>query len=82
MDLWDGPDGDPVIYHGHTLTSQITLKDVLNDAIKPYAFKASPYPLILSFECHLSTKQRSRLAFLLKEILGGKYLEYVWSLLV
>lgn len=71
MDLWDGPAGDPIIYHGRTLTSEVTLTDVLNDAIKPYAFKASPYPLILSLECHLSKKQTRRLAFLLNDILGG-----------
>lgn len=71
VDLWDGPDGDPIIVHGRTLTSEVMLKDVLNDAIKPYAFKTSPYPLILSLECHLSDKQSRRLAFLLKDILGG-----------
>lgn len=71
VDLWDGPNGDPIIVHGRTLTSEIMLTDVLNDAIKPYAFKASPYPLILSLECHLSDKQSKRLAFLLKDILGG-----------
>ncbi|KAI9551573.1 hypothetical protein GHT06_021906 [Daphnia sinensis] len=70
LDLWDGPAGDPVIYHGRTLTSELKLTDVLNEAIKPYAFKASPYPLILSLECHLSNKQSKRLAFLLKDILG------------
>ena len=34
VDVWDGEDGNPIIYHGHTLTSKITLADVLNDAIK------------------------------------------------
>ncbi|KAK4035493.1 hypothetical protein OUZ56_027580 [Daphnia magna] len=70
LDLWDGPAGDPIIYHGCTLTSELRLTDVLNEAVKPYAFKASPYPLILSLECHLSNKQTKRLAFLLKDILG------------
>ncbi|EFX81685.1 hypothetical protein DAPPUDRAFT_317364 [Daphnia pulex] len=70
LDLWDGPAGDPIIYHGRTLTSQVMLTDVLMDAIKPYAFKVSPYPLILSLESHLSKKQTRRLAFLLSDILG------------
>ncbi|XP_057378966.1 1-phosphatidylinositol 4,5-bisphosphate phosphodiesterase delta-4-like isoform X2 [Daphnia carinata] len=70
LDLWDGPAGDPVIYHGRTLTSELKLIDVLNEAVKPYAFKTSPYPLILSLECHLSNKQTKRLAFLLKDVLG------------
>lgn len=71
VDLWDGNNGDPVIYHGRTMTSIITLQDVLISAIKPYAFKTSPYPVILSLESHLSAKQKGRLAFMLKEILGG-----------
>ena len=53
------------------MTSIITLKDVLTEAIKPYAFKTTPYPLILSLESHLSAKQKARLAFMLKDILGG-----------
>ena len=68
VDLWNGPNGDPVIYHGHTLTSIITLEDVLKEAILPYAFKASPYPLILSLENHLSSKQKGRCASLMKDL--------------
>ena len=26
LDVWDGPGGEPIIYHGHTLTSSITFK--------------------------------------------------------
>ncbi|GMI27819.1 hypothetical protein TeGR_g9413, partial [Tetraparma gracilis] len=26
LDCWDGPKGDPIIYHGHTLTGQISFK--------------------------------------------------------
>ncbi len=71
VDLWDGNHGDPVIYHGRTMTSIITLQDVLIHAIKPFAFKTSAYPVILSLESHLSAKQKRRLAFMLKDILGG-----------
>jgi len=53
LDLWDGPDGEPVIYHGHTFTTEILARDVLRYGILPYAFKFSPYPLILSVESHL-----------------------------
>ena len=41
VDCWDGPDNEPVIYHGHTLTSKILFKDVIR-AVKEYAFKTSP----------------------------------------
>ena len=37
VELWDGDDGEPVIYHGHTITSKILFKDVVQ-ACKDYAF--------------------------------------------
>ena len=37
VDCWDGDDGEPVIYHGHTITSKILFKDVV-EACKKYAF--------------------------------------------
>ncbi|KAK5884683.1 hypothetical protein CesoFtcFv8_018481 [Champsocephalus esox] len=46
LDCWDGDKGEPVIYHGHTLTSKVTFSEVI-ETIAQYAFKASPYPLIL-----------------------------------
>ena len=42
VDCWDGPDGYPFIYHGHTLTSKIKFLDVLK-VIKDYAFTFSEY---------------------------------------
>lgn len=38
LDCWDGANGEPVIYHGYTLTSKVLFKDVIK-AIKDYAFK-------------------------------------------
>ena len=29
LDCWDGEDGDPIIYHGHTFTSKIKFKVVI-----------------------------------------------------
>ena len=74
LDLWDGADGEPEIYHGHTLTSRILARDVL-DAIATWAFKASPFPLILSLENHLSAAQQCVMATLLRECLGDALLE-------
>jgi hypothetical protein len=37
VDCWDGPDNEPVVYHGHTLTSKIYFKDVIT-AVRDYAF--------------------------------------------
>ena len=41
VDCWDGSGDDPVVYHGHTLTSKILFRDVL-DTIDEYAFEKSP----------------------------------------
>jgi len=69
LDLWDGPKGDPIITHGHTMTSPVTVRDVL-EAIKTHAFVRSPYPVILSLENHLSEPQQKRLVSFLRDIFG------------
>ena len=40
VDCWDGPDGQPIITHGHTLVSRIKFVEVVR-AIKDNAFVAS-----------------------------------------
>ncbi|XP_069607480.1 1-phosphatidylinositol 4,5-bisphosphate phosphodiesterase delta-3 [Ranitomeya imitator] len=69
LDCWEGADGEPVIYHGHTLTSKILFKDVIS-TIKHFAFKYSPYPVILSIENHCGLKQQETMAHHLRTILG------------
>lgn len=69
LDCWDGPDGEPLITHGNTLTSTIRVVDVLY-AIRDWAFCVTEYPLILSLELHLSKEQQNRFATHLREILG------------
>ncbi|KAI1896423.1 hypothetical protein AGOR_G00094620 [Albula goreensis] len=73
LDCWDGDKGEPVIYHGHTLTSKVLFKEVI-ETIAEYAFKASPYPLILSLENHCSLEQQDIMAKHLRTILGDKLL--------
>uniref|UniRef100_A0A452TI41 Phosphoinositide phospholipase C n=1 Tax=Ursus maritimus TaxID=29073 RepID=A0A452TI41_URSMA len=74
LDCWDGPNQEPVIYHGYTFTSKILLCDVLR-AIRDYAFKASPYPVILSLENHCSLEQQRVMARHLRTILGPMLLD-------
>ncbi|XP_062862701.1 1-phosphatidylinositol 4,5-bisphosphate phosphodiesterase delta-4 [Trichomycterus rosablanca] len=73
VDCWDGSNGEPVVYHGHTFTSKILFKDVISTVAK-YAFQASEYPLILSIENHCSVEQQIIMAQLLKDILGDMLL--------
>ncbi|NXU18052.1 PLCD4 phosphodiesterase, partial [Pardalotus punctatus] len=49
VDCWDGPNGEPMVYHGHTFTSKIPFREVVS-ALGKYAFKQGktllPYPLL------------------------------------
>ncbi|XP_022251408.1 1-phosphatidylinositol 4,5-bisphosphate phosphodiesterase eta-2-like isoform X1 [Limulus polyphemus] len=69
LDAWDGPDDEPVIYHGYTFTTKILFRDVIM-AIKTNAFKSSQYPVILSIENHCSVEQQNKMAKHLVNILG------------
>ncbi|KJE90495.1 phospholipase C beta 4 [Capsaspora owczarzaki ATCC 30864] len=78
LDCWDGDDGEPIIYHGHTLTSKIKFYDVIK-AIRDYAFETTPYPVILSFENHCSIPQQKKMALycrtLFKDLLLDEFLD-------
>ncbi|XP_076616639.1 1-phosphatidylinositol 4,5-bisphosphate phosphodiesterase eta-2 [Chaetodon auriga] len=71
VDCWDGPDGEPIIHHGYTLTSKILFKDVI-ETINKYAFTKSQYPVILSIENHCTVPQQKKMAEYLKEVLQDK----------
>ncbi|XP_053872465.1 1-phosphatidylinositol 4,5-bisphosphate phosphodiesterase zeta-1 [Malaclemys terrapin pileata] len=73
IDCWDGPQNDPIVYHGHTLTSKITFRTVI-EVIDKYAFVVSDYPIVLSLENHCSPKQQEVMADYLETILGDKLL--------
>ena len=63
LDCWNGDDGNPVIYHGHTITTKISFRDVVV-AIARNAFVTSPYPVILSIENHCSIQQQQKMAII------------------
>uniref|UniRef100_A0AAY4DNX6 Phosphoinositide phospholipase C n=1 Tax=Denticeps clupeoides TaxID=299321 RepID=A0AAY4DNX6_9TELE len=71
VDCWDGPDGEPMVQHGYTLTSKITFKSVV-ETINKYAFINNEFPVILSIENHCSIQQQKKIAQHLKEIFGDK----------
>ncbi|XP_064466965.1 1-phosphatidylinositol 4,5-bisphosphate phosphodiesterase gamma-1-like isoform X2 [Ornithodoros turicata] len=73
LDCWDGADGMPYVYHGHTLTTKIRFIDVIK-AIKEHAFVTSEYPVILSIENHCTLPQQRKMANLFQEVFGENLL--------
>ncbi|XP_048361248.1 1-phosphatidylinositol 4,5-bisphosphate phosphodiesterase epsilon-1 isoform X3 [Sphaerodactylus townsendi] len=71
LDCWDGDDGMPVIYHGHTLTTKIPFKDIV-EAIDRNAFITSDMPIIISIENHCSLPQQRKMADIFKNTFGDK----------
>ncbi|XP_052101648.1 1-phosphatidylinositol 4,5-bisphosphate phosphodiesterase epsilon-1-like isoform X3 [Mytilus californianus] len=71
LDCWDGDDGWPIIYHGHTLTTKIQFKAAV-EAINKSAFVTSPYPVILSIENHCSVPQQQKMAKIFNEVFGER----------
>lgn len=71
LDCWDGDDGMPIIYHGHTLTTKIPFKEVV-EAIDRSAFITSDLPIIISIENHCSLPQQRKMAEIFKSVFGEK----------
>ena len=72
MDCWNSETGEPIIYHGHTLTSKLLFADVC-EAIKESAFLTSPYPVVLSIENHCDIPHQKRMAEILVQVFGGSF---------
>lgn len=60
LDCWDGDKGEPVIYHGHTLTSKVPFVKVI-ETINEYAFKVSTQLESESF--YLSTAKNTGILY-------------------
>lgn len=69
VDIWDGDDG-PAIFHGRTLTTKVSLQDVVR-AIARYAFVASPYPVVISAEIHCCLEQQDMAAEIMRKEFGS-----------
>ncbi|KAG8343141.1 putative phosphoinositide-specific phospholipase C [Trypanosoma vivax] len=78
LDCWDGPKGEPIVYHGYTRTSKLSFQSCI-DVIKQYAFVASQYPVILSLEVHTKLEQQDRLADIMTETLGDMLFCSPWG---
>ncbi|KAK1117063.1 hypothetical protein K0M31_016989 [Melipona bicolor] len=73
LDCWDGPDGMPFIFHGHTLTTKIKFLDVIK-TIKEHAFSTSDYPVILSIEDNCTLPQQRKMAITMQDVFGDMLL--------
>jgi phosphatidylinositol phospholipase C delta len=60
---------EPRVLHGHTLTKEITFRDVC-ETVKLYAFSASDLPLIVSLEVHCSPLQQGIMVDIMKKAWG------------
>ncbi|XP_014503861.1 phosphoinositide phospholipase C 2 [Vigna radiata var. radiata] len=70
LDLWPNSRGDDVlVHHGGTLTSSVKLRACLL-AIKDYAFFASPYPVVITFEDHITPSLQGKVAKMLVDTFG------------
>lgn len=71
LDCWDGPgpNREPIITHGYTITKKILLRDVCR-TLKRHGFTKSKFPLILSIEQHCSAEQKDKCAKIWEEEFG------------
>ncbi|CAE6372806.1 unnamed protein product [Rhizoctonia solani] len=70
IDVWDGEEGEPAVFHGYTLTKEVPFRDVCR-AIKENAFATSELPVIISLEVHASNAQQEKIVSIMKEELGN-----------
>ncbi|CAE7039485.1 TFCD [Symbiodinium natans] len=78
VDVWDGSNGEPVVKHGYTVTTEVLFQDVIQ-AIADHAFVASEFPVIISIEQHCCAAQRVRQGQIMSEVLGDQLLRPPWD---
>lgn len=76
--MWDGDKGEPEVFHGYTLTKEITFRAVCR-AVAKYAFSApgtnweggaGEGPIIISLECHAGPAQQEKIVEIMMEEWG------------
>ncbi|CAL9180363.1 unnamed protein product [Musa hybrid cultivar] len=71
LDLWPNETNNNVnVLHGRTLTTPVKLIKCLR-SIKEHAFEASPYPVIITLEDHLTPNLQAKVAKMLTETFGN-----------
>ncbi|XWS74808.1 hypothetical protein CRYUN_Cryun01aG0029600 [Craigia yunnanensis] len=70
LDLWPSSTKDEIlVLHGRSLTTPVSLLKCLM-SIKEYAFDSSPYPVIITFENHLTAELQARVAEMITQTFG------------
>ncbi|KAF3775883.1 Phosphoinositide phospholipase C 6 [Nymphaea thermarum] len=70
LDLWPNSKKDNIlVLHGRTLTTPVELIKCLK-SIKVHAFSASPYPVIVTLEDHLTADLQAKVAQMVSETFG------------
>ncbi|XP_059660871.1 phosphoinositide phospholipase C 4-like [Cornus florida] len=70
LDLWPNPTKDDVhVLHGRTLTTPVELIKCLK-SIKDHAFSASPFPVIITLEDHLTCELQAKVAQMVDQTFG------------
>ncbi|XP_026390055.1 phosphoinositide phospholipase C 6-like isoform X2 [Papaver somniferum] len=70
LDIWPNSSKDDVnVLHGRTLTTPVSLIKCLR-SIKEYAFMASPYPVVITLEDHLTPDLQAKVAKMVTETFG------------
>jgi phosphatidylinositol phospholipase C delta len=71
VDCWDGPDGQPQVVHGHTLTTAIDFRETMI-TINKYAFFKTRFPLWISLEVHCNPTQQAVMVAIIMEVFGNR----------
>lgn len=79
IDVWDGDDGEPEVFHGWTLTKEISFVEVCK-AIREHAFweadgELVEGPIVISLECHCGAKQQEKMVQIMKKVWKGMLVE-------
>jgi phosphatidylinositol phospholipase C delta len=71
VDCWDGEGNQPVVTHGHTMTTSISFLEVIK-TINKYAFAKSHFPLWISLEVRCNPNTQINMAKIMIDIFGDK----------
>ncbi|XP_052476373.1 phosphoinositide phospholipase C 4 isoform X2 [Gossypium raimondii] len=70
LDIWPNSTKDDVhVLHGRTLTTPVELIKCLK-SIKEHAFRASPYPVVITLEDHLTPDLQAKVAQMVTQTFG------------